>query len=156
MVTFSEKEFKELFPEKEALKDNGVSFFSKSKYKNKRVEYDGKSFDSIKEYERYQELLLKQKAGEITDLRYHDKNDRITLVDFPKVSYIPDFCYVENGENIVEDLKGMQTEAFVIKKKIVASLIYKKQLNCIFRLVKYSKKKGFHVIEVYALSDIEK
>ncbi len=40
-----------------------------NKYKNKKVEVDGIVFDSKKEAKRYQELLLLEKAGEITDLQ---------------------------------------------------------------------------------------
>lgn len=39
------------------------------KYRNKKVEVDGILFDSKKEANRYMELKLLEKAGEITDLK---------------------------------------------------------------------------------------
>ena len=39
------------------------------KYKNKRVEFDGLIFDSLKEKRRYCELQILQKQGIISDLR---------------------------------------------------------------------------------------
>lgn len=38
------------------------------KYHNKKTVVDGRTFDSKKEAERYDELLLLQRAGAITDL----------------------------------------------------------------------------------------
>lgn len=39
------------------------------KYHSKKITRDGETFDSIKEYKRYCELLLLERAGEITNLR---------------------------------------------------------------------------------------
>ena len=40
-----------------------------SKYRNKKVMYDGIKFDSIKEKNRYQQLKLLEQGGEIEDLK---------------------------------------------------------------------------------------
>ena len=42
-----------------------------SKYGNRKVEYDGYTFDSQAEYRRYQQLVLLFRAGEIRNLRVH-------------------------------------------------------------------------------------
>ena len=34
-------------------------------------------------------------------------------------SYIADFCYIRNGETVVEDAKGYRTEVYRIKKKLM-------------------------------------
>ena len=39
------------------------------KYKNKKITVDGESFDSKREYRRWCELRLLERAGEITDLQ---------------------------------------------------------------------------------------
>lgn len=39
------------------------------KYHSKKITRDGETFDSIKEYKRWCELLLLERAGEITNLR---------------------------------------------------------------------------------------
>ena len=48
------------------------------------------------------------------------------------MKYIADFQYVENGETVVEDVKGFRTEVYKMKKETNAFLftIYKlKKLN---------------------------
>lgn len=98
----------------------------RTKYGNKKVNYNGYSFASIAESQRYKELLLLQKAGEISGLklqpRYilqhaftHNYNK------FAKIEYIADFEYIENGKTIAEDVKSPITakdKVYVIKKKI--------------------------------------
>ena len=38
------------------------------------------------------------------------------------VHYIADFVYVENGVKVVEDTKGVKTDAYKIKKKLMLKL----------------------------------
>ena len=40
-----------------------------SKYGNKKIEYNGEVFDSKKEYKRWCELKLLERAGKISDLK---------------------------------------------------------------------------------------
>lgn len=94
-----------------------------NKYRNKKVIVDGKEFDSNKEGNRYKELRLLERAGEISNL---ELQPRFLLQDgfkkngrtFRKIEYIADFKYIENGKTIVEDVKGMQTDVFKLKHKI--------------------------------------
>lgn len=94
-----------------------------SKYHNKKIIVDGHKFDSIKEADRYCELKLLQKAKVITQL---ELQPRFTLQpvfacdgnSYRKIEYIADFSYYENGKRIVEDVKGMKTEVYKIKKKL--------------------------------------
>lgn len=37
---------------------------------------------------------------------------------YRKIEYIADFKYIENGQVIVEDVKGMETKEFKIKRKL--------------------------------------
>ena len=92
-----------------------------AKYGNKKIEHDGYKFDSVAEMSRYKELKLLLKAGEITHLELQPK---FTVVPKTKgeqaVVYIADFSYVEVGSNnvVVEDVKGMATKEYVIKRKL--------------------------------------
>ena len=94
-----------------------------NKYRNKKVIVDGKEFDSNKEGNRYKELRLLERAGEISNL---ELQPRFLLQDkfkkngktYRKIEYVADFKYIENGKTIVEDVKGMQTDVFKIKHKI--------------------------------------
>ena len=96
-----------------------------NKYKNTKVFYDGKTFDSKKEAKRYYELRLLEKAKEITDLQTQVKfvlipSQRIDgKVVERECSYIADFVYKENGETIIEDTKGFKTPEYRIKRKLM-------------------------------------
>lgn len=94
-----------------------------NKYRNKKVIVDEKEFDSKREGNRYKELKLLERAGEIKNL---ELQPRFLLQDsfkkngrtFRKIEYVADFKYIENGKTIVEDVKGMQTDVFKLKHKI--------------------------------------
>ena len=94
-----------------------------NKYRNKKVIVDDYIFDSIQESRRYKELKLLERAGTITDLELqprfllqdsYKKNGRT----FRKIEYIADYKYEEKGKVIVEDVKGMETKEFKIKRKL--------------------------------------
>lgn len=94
-----------------------------NKYKNKKVQIDMYVFDSIAESRRYKELALLEKAGEIENLQLQPK---FLLQDsfkkngktYRKIEYIADFMYEEKGKVIIEDVKGMETKEFKIKRKL--------------------------------------
>lgn len=96
-----------------------------SKYYNQKITVDGITFDSKKEYRRYRELCLMERAGEIDNLERQVKFELIpTQKKNGKVveracSYVADFVYNENGEQVVEDTKGIRTEAYKIKRKMM-------------------------------------
>ena len=116
-----------------------------SKYNSRTVELDGMIFDSAKEYRRFCELSLLEKAGAISGLQRQVKFELIPqqreestevfkkgknkglpkpgkLLE-PSVCYVADFVYFQDGERIVEDVKGYKKGAayniFVIKRKLM-------------------------------------
>ena len=106
------------------------------KYRNTKVTVDGVTYDSKKEYRRFCELSMLEKAGEITDLRRQVEFELIPAQREPdtigsrggikkgklierKCSYIADFVYQENGKTVVEDTKGMRTKDYIIKRKLM-------------------------------------
>lgn len=98
----------------------------KSKYHNRKVTVDGQEFDSVREYRRYKELCLLERAGEITGLARQVKfvlipaqRDENGKVAEREVSYISDFVYTQDGKTIVEDAKGMRTDVYIIKRKLM-------------------------------------
>lgn len=98
-----------------------------TKYNNKKITVNGQVFDSKKEANRYKELLLLEKAGEIKDLRMqvkfiliHSQRDEATgKVIERECSYKADFVYEEDGKTVVEDVKGFRTKEYVIKRKLM-------------------------------------
>ena len=102
------------------------------KYRNKKVEVDGILFDSKKEANRYMELKLLEKAGEITDLKRQVRYELIPRQAGPHKGeykpgkvieqscyYVADFVYKEGENIVVEDTKGMRTKDYVIKRKLM-------------------------------------
>lgn len=92
-----------------------------SKYGNiKTVTSDGIKHDSIREANRWCELLLLQRAGMIQDLQRQVKFELIPKQEGERaVHYIADFVYTENGCKVVEDVKGMKTKEYRLKKKMM-------------------------------------
>lgn len=84
-------------------------------------------YASRKEHRRANELKLLQKAGIISNLREQVRYELIPaqydnqgkLIE-RACSYVADFVYTEkNGETIVEDTKGMRTDVYRIKRKLM-------------------------------------
>ena len=83
-------------------------------------------FDSVKEYERWLELKALERDGAITGLKRQVRYELIpTLHTFAGapvrgVSYVADFVYTDrNGTFHVEDVKGMRTEVYKLKRKLM-------------------------------------
>ena len=111
------------------------------KYHNKKYEIDGIVFDSRKEGRRYCELKALQAAGIIHDLQLQVKfvlipaqreecnevyksgsrkgKPKLGKIIEHECAYYADFVYFENGEKIVEDAKGMRTEVYKVKRKLM-------------------------------------
>ena len=96
----------------------------RNKYHAKKLTVDGMTFDSRKEYQRWVELLLLEKAGVIEGLQ---RQVTFQLIPSQKgegrterpVKYVADFTYQENGKTVVEDTKGMKTKDYIIKRKLM-------------------------------------
>lgn len=114
-----------------------------TKYGSKKVEIDGYIFDSKIEASYYEQLKWLKANKQIKGFKLHP---RYLLQDsfkkngkhFRKIEYIADFEVKHlDGSIEVVDVKGMETEAFKIKRKLFERLyLYK------LSLVTYSKKWG--------------
>lgn len=97
----------------------------KSKYHSRKITKDGMTFDSVKEYRRFCELSLLERAGAIADLKRQVKFELIPsqrvdgkVVERP-CTYVADFVYREGGKTVAEDTKGFKTQEYRIKKKLM-------------------------------------
>lgn len=97
-----------------------------SKYNSKKTVVDGQIFDSKKEANRYQELLLLEKAGVIKNLSRQVKfvlipsqRDESGKVVERECSYKADFTYEDGIKTVVEDVKGYRTKEYIIKRKLL-------------------------------------
>lgn len=97
----------------------------RSKYGNRKTEIDGQVFDSAKEANRYMELRLMERAGEIVGLECQvpfELVPRQTMTDGTverAVAYVADFTYWQDGHFVVEDAKGKRTPEYIIKRKLM-------------------------------------
>ena len=94
------------------------------KYKNKKIEVDGRIFDSQKEAQRYLYLREEEKQGLIKDLACQTRFD-YKLNGKKIFFYKADFTYVREGKVHVEDVKSAFTEKlplFRLKKKIIEAI----------------------------------
>ena len=101
--------------------------YTRRKYGNKKTVIDSREFDSKKEARRYSELKMMEKAGMISGLEcqktfelipnQRDENGKAVR----SCEYIADFVYIDTktGRRIVEDVKGMKTKDYIIKKKLM-------------------------------------
>lgn len=106
----------------------------RNKYKNRRCEFDGRTFASAKEMQRYKQLKAWQELGVIKGLG----TQRTFVLTEPgkrtpdgkaitPVKYIADFVYedAETGKTVVEDVKGYRNPSdpayriFRIKQKLM-------------------------------------
>lgn len=94
------------------------------------VIHDGIKFASTKEGNRYLALKTMIRAGVISDLRMQVKYPLIPYQKFSddtymkSTSYYADFVYTDTatGLEVVEDAKGMKTDVYQIKRKLMKLL----------------------------------
>lgn len=93
------------------------------KYRNKKTSVDGIRFDSKREANRYMELKLLERAGIIKGLK---RQVPYILIDKSRygraIKYVADFVYLENGQLVVEDVKGVRTPVYKLKKRLMAEV----------------------------------
>ena len=91
----------------------------RSKFSNRPLRCQaGSMHQSTSEARRCDELHLMQTGGLIRDLRAHPQvRFRLDVGDHHICDYLADFCYFDNerGQEIVEDVKGFQTEVSKFK-----------------------------------------
>jgi hypothetical protein len=102
-----------------------------NKYHAKKTVVSGITFDSKAEARRYGQLIMLERAGQVTGITRQvpfvlapkvklDGDKRIK----PAMKYIADFVYSDlaTGRIIVEDVKGVITQAFRIKQHLMATV----------------------------------
>ncbi len=89
------------------------------KYRNRPVRVDGMRFDSKREAQRWQTLVLLCKAGEYRDLERQKRHPLHAPNGAVVGHYVSDFDYVDciTGATITEDVKGVETDIFKWKRR---------------------------------------
>lgn len=101
-----------------------------TKYRNTKTTVAGATFDSRREAARWQELQLLERAGQIRDLRRQVPFELVPGVKFagaararPALRYFADFVYTERDKQVIEDVKGVETPEFKIKRHLMLALL---------------------------------
>lgn len=77
-------------------------------------------YASKREARRASDLSLMQQCGLISDLEEQVKFELVPKQPGERaVTYTADFRYKENGEIVVEDSKGMKTQQYIIRRKLM-------------------------------------
>lgn len=97
-----------------------------SKYHARRTVLDGMSFDSGAEAARWSQLHLMERAGMVRDIRRQVSFELVPGEAGPDgkrmrpMRYVADFVWTDSdGREHVEDVKGVRTEAYKIKKRLM-------------------------------------
>lgn len=101
---------------------------SRNKYGAKKTRVGEIKFDSKKEANRWIELQLLERGGEISDLRRQVKVELMGQYrplytrTGRKMKLTADFSYVENGELIYEDAKGYPTRDYEVRVAVARAM----------------------------------
>lgn len=113
-----------------------------AKYGATKTIRNGIKYDSRAEANRGQMLEIMQGGKAISDLKrqvqfelqphfmHNGKMERA-------INYVADFVYIQDGKTIVEDVKGMKTKEYLIKRKM---FLYKYGGKYEFREIETAKK----------------
>lgn len=113
MVRISESQYKQFIG----------NYTKQNKYHNKKAIYDGIKFDSVKEKNRYIGLKQLERLGVIQNLQRQVKYElqpsfKLNGKTIRSITYIADFVYIQDNKEIIEDVKGMRTKEYLLKKKM--------------------------------------
>ena len=101
---------------------------SRNKYGAKKTVVGDIKFDSKKEANRWIELQLLERAGEISDLRRQVKVELmgqyrpLLTRTGRKMRMTFDFAYTENGVEVLEDTKGMPTRDYEVRVAVARAM----------------------------------
>lgn len=102
-----------------------------NKYGAKKTTIGGITFDSIAEARRYSQLLVLARSGVICNLSMQVAFVLCPSVKFkgtarakPALRYVADFVYTDcaTGQQVVEDVKGVLTDVFAIKRHLMLAV----------------------------------
>ena len=93
-----------------------------NKYGAKKVSTPDGSFDSKREYARWLDLNLMERASAISDLKR--QQSYTIIVNGQKICrYVADFTYFDDDDEfVVEDSKGYRTDVYKLKAKLMLAV----------------------------------
>lgn len=91
------------------------------KYRNKSCTYLEMKFDSEGERDRYIALDMLQRCGQISELR-RQVAFSLHVNGMHVGKYLADFVYSQKEKRVVEDFKGLKTDLYVLKRKLMEAI----------------------------------
>lgn len=124
---------------------NKIPVKKKAKYRSKKVEYDGYTFDSKAEAKYYAYLMQLKSKGSVESFEMQKTYELLPKFKHPKtgkavraINYKPDFVVkFADGHVEVIDVKGFETKDFKLKAKM---FMHRYEVPLI--LIKYDYRKG--------------
>lgn len=110
------------------IQESFIRWRSRNKYGAKKTQVGDVNFDSKREANRWMELQLLQRAGEISDLQRQVKVELIGQYrplftrTGRKMKLTFDFAYIENGIQVFEDAKGMPTRDYEVRVAVARAM----------------------------------
>lgn len=101
---------------------------NRNKYGARKTMVGDLKFDSKREANRYMELQLLERGGVISDLQRQvrvdliGQNGPLLTRTGRKMRMTLDFGYTENGEDILEDCKGVPTRDYEVRVAVVRAM----------------------------------
>lgn len=102
---------------------------ARRKYGNTKTAFGGLTFDSKAEAARWAELMILERTGQIHGLRRQVAYELAPSVKYagaarakPALRLIVDFEYRDATGLVLEDVKGVRTTAFEIKRHLLKSV----------------------------------
>lgn len=99
------------------------------KYRNRKTQIENIVFDSQKEAQRYCELKLLEKKGEISQLQRQVSFELVPAEvgankkKLRAIVYLADFVYLTEKDGVsqkhIEDVKGVKTAVYKLKKRLM-------------------------------------
>lgn len=115
-----------------------------SKYNNEKVVAKGVKYDSRKEAKRAFDLEIKQRKGEVSELKRQvkfvlqesfkipSKKTKQGFETIKEIAYIADFTYFMGGQFYIEDVKGYKTPEYKLKAKMLRKKIADGEIDAVF------------------------
>ena len=99
----------------------------------KIIEYNNKYLEDIKDLLTELEEYIVSIDKDNLDVVHPEYHEKMALVDLEDVNKNNGKCYIaiENGQAIVEDVKGKETEVFKLKRKLFEKKYPDLELNLI-------------------------
>jgi hypothetical protein len=98
-----------------------MAYKKKNKYGAIKTKVNGKTCDSMLEARHYNNLLLAEKQGSISELKFHPRYP-IIINDIKICDVVLDFEYIQDGQKKYVDSKGVYTSESKLRHKILQAL----------------------------------